>query len=114
LRHLARPEGDGESRLTAEIIEFPCAKHEDRLVSAVVGLEEIVREVEHLAAEQPADSLNRLLTVMERLGDQLVESSLLLLDEDSKGRVQTAFTSLSAEIIETREAFDELGGRKHP
>jgi hypothetical protein len=50
----ARPEDDGESRLTAEIIEFPMRQHKDPQVSAVAGLEEIVREVDLVAAEPPA------------------------------------------------------------
>jgi len=95
--------------LTAEIIEFPMQKHDDRLVSVAVGLEEILREVERLAAEQPADGLDRLLTVMERLGDKLVESASLLLDEDTTGQVQTLFTALSAKIAETRHVLDGLG-----
>ncbi|MGO4512670.1 hypothetical protein CT676_37430 [Bradyrhizobium sp. MOS001] len=98
--------------MTDEIIEFPLRKHEDRLVSAVIRLGELVREVERLADEQPADDLHRLLNVMERFVNKLVESSSLLLDEDAQGRVQTAFTSLSGKITETREAMDEL--RRHP
>lgn len=99
--------------MTAEIIQFPMRRDEDGLVSAIIRLEEIVREVEYLA-EQPADGLHHLLTVMERLGDQLNESSSLLLDDHAKCRVQTAFASLSAKIAEAREAFDELGRSKHP
>jgi len=109
LRHLPQPEADGESGLTAQIIEFPVRRHGDRLVSAVMRLEEIVREVERLAAEQPADGLDRLLTVIERLGHRLVESASLLLDDHANGQVRAAFKSLSAKIADTREAFDELG-----
>lgn len=88
-------------------------KHEDRLATAVIRLEEIVREVERLAAEQPADGLHHLLAVMERLGDNLVESSSLLLDEDANVRIQAAFASLSAKIAEARDALDELGEPRH-
>ena len=95
--------------MTAEIIEFPMSSPEDRLVSAVVRLEQIVREVERIAVEQPADNLHRLLAVMEHLGDGVVESSALLLDHDANGRIQTAFASLCEKIADTREALGELG-----
>ena len=94
--------------MTAEIIEFPMSSPEDRLMSAVVRLEQIVREVERIALEQPAHSLHRLLTVMEHLGDGLVESSALLLDHDANGRIQTAFASLCEKIAEAREALAQL------
>ncbi|WP_439392255.1 hypothetical protein ACRQ5Q_21615 [Bradyrhizobium sp. PMVTL-01] len=100
--------------MTADIVEFPMRRHEDRLVLAVIRLEEIVREVERIAVEQPADGLHCLLAVMERLGDGLVDSSSLLLDDDANGRIQSAFTSLSIKIAETREALVELGKRTHP
>jgi hypothetical protein len=95
--------------LTADIIEFPLRRHEDSLVSAVIRLEEILREIERIAVEQPADGLHHLLTVVEHLGDRLVETSSLLLDHDANGRIQTAFTVLSEKIAETREALSELG-----
>ena len=94
--------------MTAEIIEFPMSSPEDRLMSAVVRLEQIVREVERIALEQPAHSLHRLLTVMEHLGDGLVESSALLLDHGANGRIQTAFASLCEKIGEAREALGQL------
>ncbi|MGY3233164.1 hypothetical protein ACVMAJ_000054 [Bradyrhizobium sp. USDA 4448] len=100
--------------LIAEIIEFPLRRHEDNLVPAVIRLEEIVREIERIAVEQPADGLHHLLTVIEHLGDRMVETSSLLLDDDANGRIQTVFTRLSEKIAETREALGELGNHLHP
>jgi hypothetical protein len=105
--------------VTAEIIEFPKPGYHDPLVSSVARLEQIVREVDRLAVDslatdQPADGLDHLLAVIERLGDQVVDLAYLLLDEDAKWTVQSAFTSLSDKIAETRAAFDAFDGRKNP
>ncbi|MCK1385671.1 hypothetical protein [Bradyrhizobium sp. 21] len=100
--------------MTAEIIEFPDRERQDPLVSSVARLEQIVREVEGLAVEQPAEGLAHLLTVMERLGDRLLDVAHHVLDEDGKLRAESAFTSLSDKIAETRDAFVAFGGPKHP
>jgi hypothetical protein len=48
---------------------------------------------------------------MERMSDQLVDLACLLLDEDAKLQAQSTFRSLSDKIAETRDTFDQLGGR---
>jgi hypothetical protein len=96
--------------VAAEIIEFPNRGHQDPLVSSVARLEQMVREVEHLAADQSAEGLDHLLAVMERFGDRLVDLAHLVLDDDARRSVQIAFTSLSDKIAVTRDAFDECDG----
>jgi hypothetical protein len=100
--------------VAAEIIEFPLRGHQDPLVSSVARLEQMVREVDGLAANQPAEDLDHLLAVMERFGDRLVDLAHLVLDDDAKRSVQIAFTSLSDKIAATREAFDECDGATDP
>ena len=100
--------------MSAEIIAFPMRRHEGHLVTTIMRLEEIVREVERLATEQPADGLDRLLTATERLGYRLVESASPLLDDHANGQLQAAFKTLSAKIADIREAFDRLGDPKYP
>ncbi|MBR0813583.1 hypothetical protein JQ544_18770 [Bradyrhizobium diazoefficiens] len=98
--------------MDAEIIEFPERGRENRLVSSTARLEAIVREVESVVAHEPAAGVDRLLAIMERMGDQLVDLASLLLDEESKLKAQKAFISLSDKIAETREAVEQLGGHK--
>ncbi len=74
----------------------------------------MVREVDRLAADQPAEGLDHLLGVMEHLGDRLVDLAHLVLDEDGKRRVQIAFASLSDKIAETRDAFDGCDAPRDP
>jgi hypothetical protein len=96
--------------VAAEIIEFPDRGHQDPLVSSVARLEQMVREVDRLAAGQPTEGLDHLLAVMERFGDRLVDLAHLVLDDDAKLSVQIAFTLLSDKIAATRDAFDECDG----
>ena len=98
--------------MDAEIIEFPERGRENRLVSSTARLEAIVREVESVVAREPAAGVDRLLAIMERMGDQLVELTSLLLDEPTKIQAHETFKSLSDKIAETREAFELLEGRK--
>jgi hypothetical protein len=100
--------------VAAEIIEFPDPRQHDPLVSCVARLEQMVREVDRLAADQPAECLDHLLAVMERFGDRLVDLAHLVLDDDAKQSVQIAFTSLSDKIAATRDAFDECDGATDP
>jgi hypothetical protein len=100
--------------VAAEIIEFPNRGHQDPLVTSVARLEQMVREVDRLAAEQPAEGLDQLLVVMARFGDRLVDLAHLVLDDDAKRSVQIAFTSLSDKIVATRDAFDGCDGAKDP
>lgn len=99
--------------MAAEIIEFPEGGRDNRIVSSIARLEAIVREVERVAGDEPAAGIDRLLIIMECMGDQLVDLASLLLDEESKLRAQQAFKSLSDKIVETRDAFERLEGRKH-
>jgi hypothetical protein len=100
--------------VAAEIIEFPNPGHQDLLVSSVARLEQMVKEVDRLAADQPAECLDHLLAVMERFGDRLVDLAHLVLDDDAKRSVQVAFMSLSDKIAATRDAFDGCDGAKDP
>jgi len=93
--------------VAAEIIEFPSHGYQDPLVTSVARLEQMVKEVDRLAAEQPADGLDQLLVVMARFGDRLVDLAHLVLDDDARRSVQIAFTSLSDKIAATRDAFDD-------
>ncbi len=97
--------------MVAEIIEFPERKGENRLVSSVARLESVVREVERVAVDDPEAGLDRLLAAMERMGQQLVDLGDILLDEVTRLQAQRAFESLAEKIAETRETFDQLGGR---
>lgn len=98
--------------MDAEIIDFPERGREQRLASATARLEAIVREVEHIVADEPAAGVDRLLAMMERMGDQLVELASLLLNEDSKLQAHEAFKSLSDKIADTRDTFELLGSQK--
>jgi hypothetical protein len=98
--------------MDAEIIEFPERGRENRLVSSTARLEAIVREVESVVAHEPAAGVDRLLAIMERMGDRLVDLASLVLDEESKLKAQKVFISLSDKIAETREAVEQLGGHK--
>ncbi|MFB6418240.1 MULTISPECIES: hypothetical protein [Bradyrhizobium] len=98
--------------MDAEIIEFPERGREKRLVSSTARLEAIVREVESVVAHEPAAGVDRLLAIMERMGDRLVDLASLVLDEESKLKAQKVFISLSDKIAETREAVEQLGGHK--
>lgn len=98
--------------MAAEIIEFPERRPQDRLVFSVARLEAMVREVERVAADDPEAGLDRLLAATERIGQQLVDLAGLLLDEVTRLQAQSAFESLAEKIAETRETFDQLGGRK--
>jgi hypothetical protein len=100
--------------VAAEIIEFPNPGQQDQLVSSVARLEQMVKEVDRLAAEQPAECLDHLLAVMERFGDRLVDLAHLVLDDDAKRSVQVAFMSLSDKIAATRDAFDGCDGATDP
>jgi ParB-like chromosome segregation protein Spo0J len=96
--------------MAAEIIEFP-ERGRDRLASSIARLETIVREVERIVADEPEAGVDRLLAIMERMGDQLVDLASLVLDEESKQQAQKAFISLSDKIAETRLAFEQVGDR---
>jgi hypothetical protein len=100
--------------MAAEIIEFPNRDRGGPLVSSVARLEQIVRELERHSAGQPADGLDYLLAVMERMGVQLADLASHLLDDDARRPVERAFTSLSDKIAETRDALGACGGPKHP
>lgn len=100
--------------MDAEIIEFPERGRENRLVSSTARLEAIVRELDRVVADEPAAGVNRLLAVVERMGDQLLDLTCLLLDEEAKLKAHSAFTSLSEKIAEARSAFEQLGDREHP
>ncbi|TQF40993.1 hypothetical protein UNPF46_08945 [Bradyrhizobium sp. UNPF46] len=108
--HRPRPEAGENARMDAEIIEFPERGRDHRLVSSTARLEAIVREVERLVADEPQAGIDRLLSIMERMGDQLVDLASLMLDEESKLQARIAFKRLSDQIAETRAAFDRLGG----
>lgn len=110
--HRPRPEAGENPCMDAEIIEFPEHGRESRLFAATARLEAIVREVESIAADEPAADADRLLAMMERMGDRLVALACLLLDQESKLQAQRALKSLSGKIVETREAFEQLGDRK--
>lgn len=96
--------------MAAEIIEFP-ERGRERLASSIARLETIVREVERIVADEPEAGVDRLLAIMERMGDQLVDLASLVLDEESKQQAQKAFISLSDKIAETRLAFEQVGDR---
>ena len=98
--------------MDAEIIEFPERGRENRLVSSTARLEAIVREVESVVAHEPAAGVDRLLAIMERMADQLVDLASLLLDEPAKLQSLETFKSLSDKIAEARAAFELLGGQK--
>ena len=98
--------------MAAEIIEFP-ERGRDRLVSSIARLETIAREVERIVADEPEAGVDRLLAIMERMGDRLVDLATLVLDEESKLQARKAFISLSDKIAETREAFERVGDRTH-
>ncbi|AWM09899.1 hypothetical protein [Bradyrhizobium symbiodeficiens] len=98
--------------MAAEIIEFP-ERGRDRLVSSIARLETIVREVERIVADEPEAGVDRLLAIMEHMGDRLVDLATLVLDEESKLQARKAFISLSDKIAETREAFEQVGDRTH-
>lgn len=98
--------------MAAEIIEFP-ERGRDRLVSSIARLETIVREVERIVADEPEAGVDRLLAIMEHMGDRLVDLATLVLDEESKLQARKAFISLSDRIAETREAFEQVGDRTH-
>ena len=98
--------------MDAEIIEFPEQGRDNRLASAIARLEAILREVERVAADEPVAGIDRLLALMERMGDQLVGLACNLLQEEPKLQAQRAFISLSDKIAETRKALDQLEGRK--
>lgn len=98
--------------MDAEIIDFPERGREQRLVSATATLEAIVKEVERSVADEPAAGVDRLLAMMERMGDQLVDLASLLLNEESKLQAHEALKSLSDKIADTRDAFELLGSQK--
>ncbi|TWA95998.1 hypothetical protein [Bradyrhizobium stylosanthis] len=98
--------------MDAKIIEFPERGRENRLVSSTARLEAIVQEVERIVADDPAAGFDRLLATMERMSDQLLDLACLLFDEESKLQARSALKSLSDKIVETREAFEQLEGRK--
>lgn len=98
--------------MNAEIIEFPERGRESRLVSSTARLEAIVREVERVVADEPAAGVDRLLTIMEHMGDQLVDLASLLLDEEPRLQAQGAFQRLSDKIAETRATFEQLEGER--
>lgn len=100
--------------MDAEIIEFPERGRENRLVSSTARLEAIVREVERVVADEPAAGVDRLLAMMEHMGDQLVDLACLVLDEEPKRQALSAFQGLSDKIAEARAAFEQLGGQKNP
>ncbi|TCU66519.1 hypothetical protein EDE08_11175 [Bradyrhizobium sp. R2.2-H] len=97
--------------MAAEIIAFPESDRGDRLVSSIARLEAVLRDVERVGADDPGANLDQLLAAMERMSDQLVDLACLLLDEDAKLQAQSTFRSLSDKIAETRDTFDQLGGR---
>ncbi|ULL00696.1 hypothetical protein [Bradyrhizobium sp. I71] len=99
--------------MAAEIIAFPEPDRGDRLVSSIARLEAVLRDVERVGADDPGASLDQLLAAMEHMSDQLVDLACLLLDEDAKLQAQSAFRSLSDKIAETRDTFDQLGGRSY-
>ena len=99
--------------MAAEIIAFPESDRGDRLVSSIARLEAVLRDVERVGADDPGASLDQLLAAMEHMSDQLVDLACLLLDEDAKLQAQSAFRSLSDKIAETRDTFDQLGGRSY-
>jgi hypothetical protein len=74
----------------------------------------MVREVDRVTADHPAECLNHLLAVMERFGDRLVDLAHLVLDDGAKQSVLIAFTSLSDKIAATRDAFDGFDGATDP
>ena len=96
--------------MAAEIIEFP-ERGRDRLVSSIARLETIVGEVERIVADEPEAGVDRLLAIMERMGDRLVDLASLMLDEESKLQARKAFISLSDKIAETRLAFEQVEDR---
>ncbi|MDA9528019.1 MULTISPECIES: hypothetical protein [unclassified Bradyrhizobium] len=100
--------------MAAEIIAFPEPDRGDRLVSSIARLEAVLRDVERVGAGDPGAGLDQMLAAMERMSDQLVDLAFLLLDEDAKLQAQSAFRSLSDKIAETRDTFDQLGGRSYP
>ncbi|MDA9466856.1 hypothetical protein [Bradyrhizobium sp. CCBAU 53415] len=99
--------------MAAEIIAFPEPDRGNRLVSSIARLEAVLRDVERVGADDPGISLDRLLAAIERISDQLVDLACLLLDEDAKLQAQSTFRSLSDKIAETRDTFDQLGGRSY-
>jgi len=98
--------------MDAEIIEFPEGGRENRLASSTARLEAIVRDLERVAADDPAAGVDQLLVMMERMGDQLVDLANLMLDEDARPQAHEAFRSLSKKIAETRDAFGHVEGPK--
>ncbi len=97
--------------MAAEIIAFPEPDRGNRLVSSIARLEAVLRDVERVGADDPGASLDQLLAAIERMSDQLVDLACLLLDEDAKLQARSTFRSLSDKIAETRDTFDQLGGR---
>ena len=97
--------------MDAEIIELP-QRGRDPLVSSIARLETIVREVERIVADEPDAGVDRLLAIMERMGDRLVDLASLMLDEESKLQARKAFISLSDKIAETSETFEQVGANK--
>ena len=100
--------------MDAEIIEFPERGRENRLVSSTARLEAIAREVERIVSDEPESGADRLLAMMELMGDQLVDLACLLLEEEAKLQALSAFQGLSDKIAQTRAAFEQLGPQKHP
>ena len=98
--------------MDAEIIEFPERGRESRLVSSTARLEAIVREVERIVSDEPESGADRLLAMMELMGDQLVDLASLLLDDEAKLQALRAFQGLSDKIAQTRAAFEQLGAEK--
>ncbi|HZQ12410.1 MAG TPA: hypothetical protein VFB31_06340 [Pseudolabrys sp.] len=98
--------------MSAEIINFP-ERGRDRRLTA--GLEQLAREIEGLLTRaEPGADIGKLLDTTERLSDRLADIGYLLLDEETKRGMQTAFDELSARIAQARRELEALEGRGAP
>jgi hypothetical protein len=98
--------------VSAEIFQFPNQERQIRLSVGLASLDEVVAEIERLmtGAEPDAD-LHHLLDVIQRFSERVTELGHLLLGSEAKLRLGTAFDALSATIIKTKLALDELDRR---
>jgi hypothetical protein len=98
--------------MSADIIKFP-ERRRDRELTA--GLEQLSREIQHLLTQaEPGADFGELLDVTERLGDRLADLGYLLLDDDTKRGLQSAFAQLSTRIVRARQTLEALDGQGGP
>lgn len=100
--------------MSAEVIRFPRQSREDRLTEELARLDELAGEIERFLPDGQNRDLNHLLDVTKRLSDRLVNVGYLLLDPETKHRLETASDALTHMIAQTRQALDEIATSASP